>query len=498
MLATLACTRSQQTGSSSFWSISSQSPAAGEATESASLQPPWGLTPKRSPGAPILTPTPDKPHPLPAARTEPESYQVQAGDTLGQIATLYGISLEQLSEANELVNPNVLEVGQTLVVPAPVPQNPGPGFKLIPDSELVNGPFSALFNVEDFVQKQGGFLATYKEDFGDTTLSGAQIVDRVAQDYSINARLLLALLEQQSGWVTGKSPSKQDKTFPIGWQDPDRKGLYRQLSWAANALNRGYYLWRAGGIGSWLLSDGNIVPINPTINPGTAGVQQLYALLYDRNSWEKAISREGLFATYQALFGYPFDYSFEPLVPRDLTQPQMQLPFEPGVTWSFTGGPHGGWGDGSGWAALDFGPPGEALGCVPTDAWVVAVADGTILRAGDGAVIQDLDGDGFEQTGWVLLYMHIDSSERVKPGTVLKAGDRIGHPSCEGGVSSGTHLHLARRYNGEWIPADAEIPFILDGWISSGLGKEYDGYLSSGGKKVEAYFGNSDINLIQR
>ena len=263
-------------------------------------------------------------------------------------------------------------------------------------------------------------------------------------------------------------------------------------------LNRGFYLWRAGGIGSWLLSDGNIVPINPTINAGTAGVQQMYALLYDRNAWEKAVSREGLFASYEALFGYPFDYAFEPLKPQDLNQPLMQLPFEPGVMWSFTGGPHGGWGDGSGWAALDFGPPGEALGCVPSDAWAVAVADGTILRAEDGAVVQDLDGDGMEQTGWVVLYMHVDTLDRVQPGAVLKAGDRIGHPSCEGGVSSGTHLHLARRYNGEWIPADGEIPFILDGWISSGLGKEYDGLLSSGGKKVEAYAGNSDINKIQR
>ena len=59
----------------------------------------------------------------------------------------------------------------------------------------------------------------------------------------------------------------------------------------------------------------------------------------------------------------------------------MQLPFEKGTTWSFTGGPHGGWDSGSAWAALDFAPPGEPAGCVSSDAWVVAVADGLILRA---------------------------------------------------------------------------------------------------------------------
>ncbi|MCC6957800.1 MAG: LysM peptidoglycan-binding domain-containing protein [Anaerolineales bacterium] len=498
LLSSLACARSLASGSPSFWSISGKSPAPAGATQPAAVEPAWGLAPKRSPGAPILTPTPDHPHALPPIRSESETYTVQPGDSLGLIASTFGISLEQLIAANKLIDPNLLEVGQVLDVPAPTPKNPGPAFKIIPDSELVNGPYSALFDVEEFVNKQAGYLSTYKEELNGVSWSGAEIVKRIAQDYSVNPRLLLAVLEYQSGWLTEKAPKKSTRDYPIGWEDPQRKGLYRQLNWAANNLNRGYYLWRVGGTATWLLSDGEVVPIEPTINAGTAGVQQMFALLFDRSNWERAVSQEGLYAVFERLFGYPFDYALEPLVPASLFQPTLQLPFEPGVEWSFTGGPHGGWGDGSAWAALDFGPPGEAMGCVPNEAWVVAVTDGVILRAGDGAVIQDLDGDGLEQTGWTILYMHIATEGRVEAGTHLKAGDRIGHPSCEGGVSSGTHLHLARRYNGEWIAADQDIPFILDGWVSSGLGKEYDGYLNRGSKKVEAYAGNSDINLIQR
>ncbi len=362
----------------------------------------------------------------------------------------------------------------------------------------MNGPYSALFDVEDFVQKQAGYLASYQEQVDDIPLSGAEIVARVAADYSINPRLLLAVIEAQSGWVSSKSAKKETRDYPIGWTDPQRKGLYRQLTWAANNLNRGYYLWRVGGIGSWILSDGSAIPINPTINAGTAGVQQLFALLTDQEKWEQMVSADGLFAVYSKLFGFPFDYTYEPLIPRSLRQPILQLPIESGVTWSFTGGPHGGWGDGSAWAALDFGPPGEALGCVENDAWVVAVADGVITRSGGGAVVQDLDGDGLEQTGWTILYMHVATKDRVAAGTFLKAGEHVGHASCEGGVSSGTHLHLARRYNGEWIPADQNFPFILDGWISSGTGKEYDGFLRRGEKKIEAFAGNSEINLISR
>lgn len=495
---TLACARSQQDGGAPFWSISRAGQPTSALAAGSTKQNIGGLLPMRTPGGPILTPTPDTPHSLPAVRTQVEQYTVQRGDTLGQIAARFGVSVEQIAKANDLVNTNLLEVGQVLTVPAPELRNTGPGFKIIPDSELVSGPYSILFNVEDFVKGQGGYLSSYYEQIGDQSYSGAQIVQQIARDYSVNPRLLLAVLQHQSGWLTNPNPKKSDQDYPMGWADPQRKGLYRQLSWAANNLNRGYYLWRAGQVGTWILADGAVVPIDPKINAGTAAVQYLYTQLYDQAAWEKQVSQEGLFGTYNALFGYPFDFTFEPLLPPDLFQPTMQLPFEPGATWYFTGGPHGGWGDGAAWAALDFAPPGEAVGCVLSDAWVTAVSDGLIVRAENGAVLQDLDGDGLEQTGWVILYMHIDTLDRVQPGTMLTAGQRVGHPSCEGGVSSGTHVHLARKYNGEWIPAGHTLPFVLEGWVASGTDKEYDGYLTRKGQQLEAYAGISSNNGIQR
>ena len=118
--------------------------------------------------------------------------------------------------------------------------------------------------------------------------------------------------------------------------------------------------------------------------------------------------------------------------------------------------------------------------------------------AENGAVVLDLDGDGYEQTGWTLLYMHMGTDGRVQSGSKLEAGARIGHPSCEGGMSNAAHLHFARRYNGEWIPADGNLPFILDGWISSGTGDDYDGYLTKGNQSVEAWDGQNPINEIKR
>ena len=73
--------------------------------------------------------------------------------------------------------------------------------------------------------------------------------------------------------------------------DAWREGLYRQLTWSANQLNQGYYLWRVNGTGAWLIGDGSVVPVDATINAGTAGVQQLFAPLEDREGWNQAVGR---------------------------------------------------------------------------------------------------------------------------------------------------------------------------------------------------------------
>jgi hypothetical protein len=95
--------------------------------------------------------------------------------------------------------------------------------------------------------------------------------------------------------------------------------------------------------------------------------------------------------------------------------------------------------------------------------------------------------------------MHMESSGRVQPGTLVKTGDRIGHPSCEGGLSNASHLHIARRYNGVWIPAsDPRMPFMMDGFSASGTDVEYDGWLKRANQSVEAWDGRNMLNEIQR
>jgi LasA protease len=460
--------------------------------------PSFHLPAPRLPGSAILTPTPDSPHSQPTARSGPEQYIVQYEDTLGGIAIRYSVRLGDLMQSNGLSDPNNIYVGQELVIPLPSPQASGPENKIIPDSELVYGPMSITLDINGFIQSHGGYLSNYHEEVDGNYLDGAQIITLVSQNYSVNPKLLLALLEYRSGWLTKIQPEANTLNYPLGIQDNFHSGLYRQLTWAANNLNRGFYLWQVNALSGMVLADGSLVPISPVINSGTAGVQFLFSNFDNIINFQEDVSPDGFFALYNHLFGYSFDYAIDPIVPLELMQPEMVLPFEEGQTWAFTGGPHAGWDSGSAWAALDFAPPGEPQGCAISDSWITAVADGLIVRSDNGSVMLDLDGDGFEQTGWVVLYLHIDSIGRVAAGNYLKAGDRIGHPSCEGGVSKATHAHLARKFNGEWIPADGPVPFNLDGWVSSGTGVEYDGFLTRNDQSVEAFNGTNPINQIQR
>jgi LysM repeat protein len=66
------------------------------------------------PTAPPASPTPP----------EPIQYVVQDGDTLGAIAQAFDVSVEDLMLANGLVDPNLLSVGQTLVIPVNPPLAP--------------------------------------------------------------------------------------------------------------------------------------------------------------------------------------------------------------------------------------------------------------------------------------------------------------------------------------------------------------------------------------
>ena len=248
-----------------------------------------------------------------------------------------------------------------------------------------------------------------------------------------------------------------------------------QLVWAANTLNNGYYSWREGTLKTIYRLDGSIEHPDPWQNAATVALQYYFSQFLQVTDYQNAIYSDGIAKTYTSLFGDPWAAA-QPNIAGSLTQPELTLPFAIGKTWAFTGGPHASWGIGDPLGALDFAAPSNVGGCGSSTEFATAVAPGEIVRTDKAVAVLDLDGDGNERTGWVILYLpRLFSVDMIRQGVMVKTGDPLGHPSCEGGHATGTHVHIARKYNGEWIPADGALPFTLDGWVTSNGSQAYQG-----------------------
>jgi murein DD-endopeptidase MepM/ murein hydrolase activator NlpD len=437
---------------------------------------------------------------LPLFDTAPFLYYAQSGDMLSAVANRFGVEESEIISDADLTKTTLIDPGALLVIPNHITEEMTPNIQIMPDAEIIFSFTAADFDVKEYVQQQsGGYLAKFKDYLGSTGwINGDQAIERLAVENSINPRLLLGLLEFESRWVRGQPIDTLHVDYPMGFDDYHYKGMTVQMVWAINNMAIAYYGWRAGTLTHLVFPDGSTLRLDPRLNAGTVAIQYLFSRVHSRSQWEQIIDpNSGFPAMYLEMFGDPWARAdaVNPIFPAALNQPPLALPFEPDVEWSMTGGPHNAWGQinptiydttHSVFAAIDFAPSTDHGGCDPTTTWVTASAPGLVVRSNNGAVMVDLDGDGYEQTGWNILYMHIAKKDRVPVGTWLEVNDHIGHASCEGGVSTGTHLHFARKYNGEWVTADGPIPFIMDGWRVVAGEKAYEGKLVRGDAVVLA------------
>ena len=457
-------------------------PVSGDADGPTAPTPPYPSRPRYSPG-------------------ELVDYIAMEGDTLPFLASRFNTTVEAILEANSFIPPTATTMPPGMPMKIPIYYLPlwGSPYRILPDSLLVNGPAQVGFDTREFVASHPGWLKHYKSYVADVNRSGAEIVDYVAQYWSVSPRLLLALLEFHAGALSQPVLLEEKEDYPLGYRFWNRKGLFLQLVWAANLLNNNYYRYKNMQFSQIEHKDDRITRFDPWLNAAAASLHVYFNTLFEYEDFLDAISAQGFAHTYAQLFGDPWANP-QAHIPGSLAQPDLILPFEPGDVWALTGGPHTGWGTGEPLAALDFAPPSKISGCVRSGVWATAVADGVVVRSTIGEVMLDLDGDGDERTGWTVFYMHVASEGRALLGTVLKQGDRIGHPSCEGGSATGTHIHIARKYNGEWLPAAGiagVLPFTLEGWMAHNGSQVYLGTLTRNSRVVTACVCSNAASFIQ-
>ena len=481
--------------------------------------PPTPLALSPVPDAPLSNPTADAPRPV---VEYPLQHIIQAGENLSSVAQRYNVTVDTLLDINDLENPNILSIGQAIQLPE-APSGITPTFKILPDARIVRAPGSQDFDLASFIAQQPGYIriatdevATRLQDGTERidTLNAAQIVERISLNFSVDPRLLLILLEHRGGWLSNPNVPELLQQYPFIPPEfspgVDRAGMYKQLEWVANQINFGYYSWKYRQMAILSFPAGGRLLLASGLNAGTVALQYFFSQLNTVDRWQIDVSLDGFYRRYVQYFGDPFANVIDPIFPDVTEQPELILPFANGETWLFTGGAHGGWGWGSAWSSIDLAPPDDREDglpfCYVSETTVNAVSSGVIARSGDGVVVLDLDGDGIEETGWVIFYLHIADQDRIPAGTQVNAGDPIGRAACSGGYSIATHLHIARKHNGEWIPADCGscLPgnqrpsFVMGGWrVVEIPGQEYQGYLVRDGVQLQAEQGREvDFNLL--
>ena len=119
-------------------------------------------------------------------------YYTIAGDSLDVVSLHFGVEMDEITSPDTIDHEGLLPPGQLLIIPNRLGETSSTS-KLLPDSEVTFSPSTIEFDIQTFVDQAGGYLSTYTEYLASTGwTSGADIIGRVALEYSVNPRLLLA------------------------------------------------------------------------------------------------------------------------------------------------------------------------------------------------------------------------------------------------------------------------------------------------------------------
>lgn len=138
------------------------------------------------PAPPPLTPTPS-PSPTPAVSPTPlperpaynpgelVDYTAQTGDTLTNLAVRFNTSIAEIQEANPIIPSDATTLPPGLPLQIPIYYEPfwGTPFKMLPNSQFVNGPAQSDFNTQAFLSSHLGWLNSYEQYAGNKQRSGA-------------------------------------------------------------------------------------------------------------------------------------------------------------------------------------------------------------------------------------------------------------------------------------------------------------------------------------
>ncbi|MDK1288876.1 M23 family metallopeptidase [Pseudoalteromonas umbrosa] len=247
---------------------------------------------------------------------------------------------------------------------------------------------------------------------------------------SINPKLLLALMEHASQLISTPSEKSLLKPF-ANWSE--KTGFSQQLEDVALQLNQRFYAFEEHTSNhSTIKSNAATVALSSLL--GNAQALALFASQY------KLLMSNDLFS--------PKETSFVSTNNIPNNGFSMNLPWPSGYSWT-SGGAHSNTGSGYPYSSLDFNNGSGGWGS--NTPWVQASHEGRVTRYSACNIRIT------HPSGYATQYYHMDNLQ-FSSGDYVSAGAWLGRYAnnrnmalCQGGQSSGPHVHFSLLYNGRFV-----------------------------------------------
>jgi len=292
----------------------------------------------------------------------------------------------------------------------------------------------------------------------------AEVIAHWAGYSAVSPRVLLALMEQQTGAVTRRPLDPATGQRPFGTLVEARGFSAQTREVALRLADSMFDLGESSATGPVRLARGNplqtlmlLAPAPPPAPRKAAGddFQRTYARLFG-SARMAPLPSSGRAAQPRA----------DALPPPDL----LRFPWPEGKRWH-VGGAHGDSGTGRyPMNAIDFFVQG-AWGSNQSNYWVAASAAGTFKRH-SSCMAEVVHGGGYS-----TVYYHLGNMQ-PQTGAQLVVGAAIANPAntmrqalCNGGFSTGPHQHWSLRYNGRPVHLNG---VTLNGFRIAATGNSYE------------------------
>jgi LasA protease len=272
--------------------------------------------------------------------------------------------------------------------------------------------------------------------------------------YSINPKVVLALMELKSGLMS--APSQEKLRAPFAELSKAR-GFAGQLRDVLQQLSQRFYGFEDYQRRQPSLGDQRSGQNAGVLNGASAA---LLGLLYDTSSEPLVLMRKPSLQGFTQHFAQLFNTAPEQMRGNESSRAMvlaasalpptnmLQLPWYQGYSWQ-SNGAHSHTGSGSPYSSIDvsYDWPG----------WGAATYSVAAAHGGRVTVMSRCQVRVTHANGWATNYYHMDNI-RVSNGEAITVNTKLGSYAgnrnaalCEGGSSTGPHLHFSLLYNGRYV-----------------------------------------------